>query len=134
MESSGALVTIIGIVMVSATSWAFLQYAPRLQAMVDNNIGEDEEDPLLKSLQPLYKVFYKFEHNSSSEWIKWILTQEKEIQEEAFEKLKAYLEVPPEELGIATKEVIKAVTHFKFPNSFDILTGLIINIRPVNCN
>jgi HEAT repeat protein len=131
MENLGILITILGIVVVSAGAWALFQFAPKIQGMLDNSSLLDgaDRDSSNKSLQPLYKVFYKFSHNSSDEWIKWILAEDRELQDIAFNKLKDYLEVPPEELGIATQEVIKAVTRFKFPNSFEILMSLLVNIR-----
>lgn len=130
MEDSGALITILGIVVVGGASLALLQYAPKIQQLLDTNtLGAAEDDPHLTALQPLYKVFYKFAHNSSTAWIDWILAQDQETQKLAFDKLSSYLEAPPEELGIATKEVIKAITRFKYPNSFEILATLLINIK-----
>ncbi len=130
MENLGILITIFGISVVSLGSWALFQFAPKIQGMLDSNsmLGGDQ-DSANKSLQPLYKVFYKFAHSSSNAWIDWILAQDKDTQDKAFDKLQSYLEGSPEELGIATQEVIKAVIRFKNPNSFDILSNLLINVR-----
>lgn len=125
---------ISGISAVSLGSWAMFQFAPKLQGMLDgSNLlggGGTDRESSNKSLQPLYNVFYKFAHNSADEWINWILVQDKETQNKAFEKLKLYLEEPPEELGIATQEVIKAVVRFKDPASFNMLNGLLVGVRP----
>lgn len=126
-----AATTIIGIIAISALAWLAYQYAPFIQGMLDKNFSEDgNEECEDKSLQPLYKVFYKFSHKSSDEWIRWILSEDKDSKNAAFEKLRSYLENPPEQLGIATKEVIKAITVFKRHDSFDILNNLFAVIRP----
>ncbi len=129
MEDLGILGTVIGIAVVSAASWAMFQFAPRIQSALDNGVGIDGNESNNKSLQPLYKVFYKFSHNSSDEWISWILVQDNDVQTKAYEKLRAYLEEAPEELGIATQEVIKALLSFKQPTNFEILNNLLMNIR-----
>ncbi len=79
--------------------------------------------------QPLYDVFYGLNHSSTEQWVRWIKTQTAKKQDRAFRRLAEYLEEPPKELGLITKEVVKAVKLFEHPNSYGVLLELMTNTR-----
>lgn len=115
----------------SSIAWFAYQYAPLVQGFLDKSFGNKSATNYEnKALQPLYKVFYKFSHRSGDDWVKWILNENEETRKLAFDQLKAHLESPAEQFGLATKEVIKAVAAFKRYDSLEILSNLFNSIRP----
>ncbi len=79
--------------------------------------------------QPLYKVFYGFNHRDTASWVKWIKTQNLRQQERAFTRLTDHLQEPPKELGLITLEVVRAVVAFQHDDSYEVLTTLLKNAR-----
>ncbi len=79
--------------------------------------------------QPLYKVFYGFDHKNTASWVNWIKTQNLRQQERAFARLADYLQEPPKELGLITLEVVRAVIAFEHTSSYEVLTQLLTNSR-----
>lgn len=90
----------------------------RLNRLFSNNSG-----------QPLYKVFYGFNHTNTKSWVAWTKTQNLRQQTRAFTRLSDYLQEPPKELGLITLEVVRAVVAFQHEDSYEVLTTLLKNAR-----
>jgi hypothetical protein len=121
---------VISLLMILAVSWLIKENCANLSKILDQK--------LLQSLnrifdgpnkQPLYKVFYGFNHASTETWVRWVKSQNSDKQTRAFGRLAEYLQEPPKELGLITVEVIKAVILFEHESSYEILQNLIINCR-----
>ncbi len=116
---------IFGIGGISGLAVMGLHYAPKIQSYIDNSIpNSNTTSSSDKTLQPLYEIFYEFNHNSSDEWIQWMKKQDSDIREKAVLKLNSYLSRSAQELGVVTKEAIKAVAALNQANAFDILHAL----------
>jgi hypothetical protein len=74
-----------------------------------------------KDKRPLYKIFYRFNHNTTIDWVNWIKGQKREIQEKAFKQIIDYLEEPFNKQGSISLEAIRALITFNLPQSFDAL-------------
>ncbi|MDD9897874.1 MAG: hypothetical protein OXU45_02635 [Candidatus Melainabacteria bacterium] len=121
--------TLIGIIAIAVIVWLIYQYAPVIQRMLDGQLGGLSGRGGGDGNQPLYDIFYKYKHQSTEHWLKWVLAQDEETKNRAFEKLQLYLESPPPKLGLCTKDAIVAVAAFKRDDRFDVLKAFLDNIR-----
>lgn len=116
---------VVGVGAVGAAGFSVLRFAPTFQGAIDS-FGVDD-DGLNKNYQPLTQIFYKFDHANTEQWLNWILSQDKAIQDLAFNKLSDYLKEPLEEIGAVTGEVVKAIVQFKKTESYYVLLELLRN-------
>ena len=119
-------------------SLAFIGLTTWLVAVNHEKITELVNDKLLASLnrisdatenQPLYEVFYGWKHRKVEAWVQWIQGQSAKKQAKAFAKLLEHLEETPKELGLITKEVVKAIVLLDKEESFSVLKTLSSNTR-----
>lgn len=129
MEGISLTTTFIGIIAIVVIVWLVYQYAPFIQRMLDGQFGGITSNGANDSNQPLYDVFYRYKHQNSQAWMKWILTQDEDTKNRAYEKLQNYLENPPPKLGLCAKDVIVAVAEFNRDDSFETLRKFLDNIR-----
>lgn len=129
MDSLNLTNSLIGIVGIVVITWLVFQYAPMIQQALDEQLGGLTGSSANTSNQPLYKIFYKYQHESSEQWIRWILAQNEETKAKAYERLQTYLESPAPRLGLSAKDVIMAVAAFKRQDSFDTLSKFLDNVR-----
>lgn len=79
--------------------------------------------------QPLQEVFYKFNHKSTKEWCKWILSQDEEMQDIALAKLLDHINLHPAHYGVTTSEAVYAISLFNFPGVIEVLRNFIETLR-----
>jgi hypothetical protein len=79
--------------------------------------------------QPLLQVFYKFNHKSSADWCKWIVTQDEPTQERAFTMILEHLDSSPANWGAATVEAVFAISKFGFPEASETLIDFLETSR-----
>ncbi len=122
--------TIVSLLMIVGTVWFltvnFKKFLEELRQELLTRMKRIFDGP---NRQPLYDVFYGLNHSSTEQWVRWIQTQSEKKQDRAFRRLSEYLEEPPKELGLITKEVVKAVTLFNHEQSYAVLTQLMMNTR-----
>lgn len=121
---------IISLTMIAVVYWLFKINYPRIAEILNEKLSASlNRSSADESRQPLYDVFYGFNHAKTEQWVDWIKTQSNKKQLKAFSRLAEYLQEPPRELGLISKEVVKAVIHFNNQESYDILHELAIKTR-----
>ncbi len=125
-EGSSGLATMSMIAGIGFVGFAGFTLAPIFQNAMNSqlNLG-DRSNEKLNVMQPLTEVFYQFDHKGVEDWLNWILVQDKEIINLAFNRLVDYLREPIEELGSVTEDAVKAVVEFKNPESYPVILELI---------
>ncbi len=119
---------VISLLMIALTAWYCAIHYEKISVFLKTKLQESL-NRLFNGVndQPLYKVFYGFNHVSINAWVNWIKTQNERQQERAFARLAEYLQEPPNKLGSITVEVIKAVLAFEHESSYEVLTQLLKN-------
>ncbi len=119
---------VIGLLMLLFAAWFITINYEKISQVLKAKLAESL-NRLFNGVnsQPLYKVFYGFNHANTNAWVNWIKTQNERQQERAFTRLAEYLQEPPNELGSITVEVIKAVLAFEHEQSYEVLTQLLKN-------
>ena len=82
-----------------------------------------------KEKRPLYKIFYRFNHNTTMDWVNWIKNQPKDVQDKAFNQISDYIKQPFKEQGSISLEAIRALVGFGLPQCFDVLIELLKTCR-----
>lgn len=82
-----------------------------------------------KSNHPLGSVFHKFNHDSAATWLAWILRQDINTKEAAFNNLVAHLHGSPKHWGFVTIEVVRAIAKFGKPENIDIIVNFMTQVR-----
>jgi len=119
---------VMSLLTIALSSWYFTVNYKRIALILKARL-EESLNRLFKgtNTQPLYKVFYGFNHTNTLAWVKWIKNQSQRQQERAFSRLAEYLQEPPNELGSIAVEVVKAILAFEHDNSYEVLAQLLKN-------
>jgi hypothetical protein len=121
---------LISLMLVALTAALIYTQLPRIEQMIKKKLEESlARDSKNKGNQPLTQIFLGYNHKSVKEWIQWITAQEVGTKTEAFENLKRFLDVEPEELGAVTSDIVFAIANFGFEDCVDILIKFCNHIR-----
>lgn len=130
MTAFSALNLLIGLGFIAAVAYFvsvnFHQIENLLNSKLDTSLQRESEN---KSIHPLNKIFLGYKHKSAEEWFNFITTQGIEQKNEAFNNLADFIQVPVDELGSATGEIINALVAFNRDESFDLIKTFMSNSR-----
>lgn len=77
------------------------------------------------------KVFFHYEHDSTKQWLKWILKQDKGVQNLAYDNLRDYLESPPNRWSSFAPEVIECIKSFQRDDTFKVIKHALLELEPM---